>query len=200
MRPGDQPTSSGLLHHDAHTPSQGGGLYHDPEPSRSRVYAVFFEEMPHFIEFEDDRLSAGRRLFSVVRGILANPGQDRAGPHPEHLRQGVHRDAVTVEKDGQRFLPQWSPTRRDARKLIATAPTEPALFASGLPSLDHVRMCAFRTGVHASLPIAVSTMNTIGKNSRISLLRQYSLPDDFCPRASSFAGKSPFARLRPLRA
>jgi hypothetical protein len=56
--------------------------------------------MPHLIEFEDDCLPAGSRLFSVVSGITANPFQDRAGPHPEHLPQGIHRDAVTVEKDG----------------------------------------------------------------------------------------------------
>jgi hypothetical protein len=77
---------SGLPHHDARTLSQGGGLYHDPEPSRSRVCAVFFEEVPHLIDFEDDRLPAGSRLFSVVSGIVANPGQDRAGPHAKHLR------------------------------------------------------------------------------------------------------------------
>src|SRR5215831_8247326 len=175
MRRGDQPASSGLPHHDAHTPSQGGGLYDDQEPSRSRVWGVFFEEMPHLIDFEDNRLPTGSRLCRVVSGIVANPCQDRTGPHPEHLPQGIHRNAVTVEKDRQRFLPRWSPTRRGARKLIATAPTEPALFAPGLPGLDHVRMRAFRTGVHASPPIAPMTTNTIGKHITISLLRQYSL-------------------------
>src|SRR5262245_6704859 len=37
-----------------------------------------------------------------------------------------------------------------------------------------MRMCAFRTGVHASLPITLVTTNMIGKHIRISLLRQYS--------------------------
>jgi hypothetical protein len=36
-------------------------------------------------------------------------------------------------------------------------------------------MRAFRTGVHASLPIALVTTNMLGKHIRISLLRQYSL-------------------------
>jgi hypothetical protein len=63
-----------------------------------------------------------------------------------------------------------SPTRRGARQLIATAPTEPALLAPGLPGLDHVWMRAFRTGVHASLPIALVTTNMIGKPIRISYL------------------------------
>jgi len=123
MRPGDRPAASGLPHHDAHTPSQGGGLYHDPEPSRSTVCAVFFEEVPHLVDVGDDRLPVGCGLFSVVSSIAANPCQDRAGPYPEHLRQGVHRDAVTVEKDGQRLLPRRSPARRGACKLLATAPT-----------------------------------------------------------------------------
>ena len=106
--------------------------------------------MPHLVEFEDDRFPAGSGLFSMVSGIAANPGQDRAGPHTEHFRQGVHRDAMTVEEHGERLLPRRSPTPRGARKLIATTPTEPALFAPGFPGLDHVRMRAFRTGAHAS--------------------------------------------------
>src|SRR5262245_23101203 len=104
---------------------------------------------------------------------MANPGQDRAGPHPEHLRQGVHRDAVTVETDGQRLLPRRSPARRGACKLIATAPTEPALVASDRAGLDHVRMRTCWAGVHASPPIALVTTQTIGKHRRGSLLSQY---------------------------
>ena len=174
MGPGDQPTSSGLPHHDARTPSQGGGLYHDPEPSRSRVCAVFFEDMPHLIDFENDRLPAGSRFFSVISSIAANPSQDRAGPHAKHLRQSVHRDAMTIEEHGERFLPRGSPTRCGTRKLRATTPTAPALFPLGLPGLDHVRMCASRTSSHASLPLALVTTNTSGKPTKIPLLRQYS--------------------------
>jgi len=65
--------ASGLLHHDAHTPSPGAGLYHDPEPSRSRVCAVFLEVMPHLVQFQHDRFTRGRRLFVVVSGIAADP-------------------------------------------------------------------------------------------------------------------------------
>ena len=157
MRPGDRPVSSGLPHHDAHTPSQGGGLYHDPEPSRSRVCAVFFEEVPHLIDFEDDGLPDGFRFGRVLRGKAPDPLQHGARTDAEHLPQRVHGDPVTIEEHGQRLLPPGSPTRRGAGKLIATAPTEPALSAPGLPGLDDVWMCAFRTGVHASSPLVLVT-------------------------------------------
>src|SRR5215510_2332842 len=175
MRPGDRPVSSRLLHHDAHTPSQGGGLYHDPEPSRSRVCAVFFEEVPHLIDFEDDGLPDGFRFGSVLYGKAPDPLQHGTRMDAEHLSQRIHGDTVTIEEHGQRLLPPGSPTWRGARELIATAPTEPALIAPGLPGLNDVWMRAFRTCVHASSPIALVTTHTIGKHIRISFLRQYSL-------------------------
>ena len=85
---------------------------------------------------------------------------------------------MTGENDGEGVLPPWSPTRRGARQLIATAPTEPALVVPGLPGLDHMRLWACRTGIHTALPIALMTTNRIGKPIRISLLRQYS-PSQF---------------------
>ena len=147
--------------------------------SRSRAFQIqslcrFFEEMPHLVDFEDDGLPDGFRCGCVCHGNVSDPLQHGARMDAKHLRQRVHGEAVTIAEHGQRFLPEGSPTWRGACPLIATSPTEPALFAPSLPGLDHVRMRAFRTGVHASLPIALVTTNTIGKPMRISLLRQYS--------------------------
>jgi hypothetical protein len=97
--PGDRRASLGLPHHDAHTPSQGVGLYHDQEPSRSTACNVFFEEMPHLIDFHDDGLSSRVRLDVILRRTATDPFQDRTGVDAEHLAQRVHRDAVAVEKD-----------------------------------------------------------------------------------------------------
>src|SRR5262245_20617889 len=135
MRPGDRPASSRLLHHDAHTPSQGGGLYHDQEPSRSRVCGVFFEEVPHLIDFEDNGLPAGFRYGRRHHGKAPDPLQHGTRMAAEHLSQRIHEDTVTIEEHAQRLLLHGSPTWRGARKLIAIAPTEPALFAPGLSGL-----------------------------------------------------------------
>src|SRR5262245_14084707 len=142
MRPGAQPVASGLPQHDAHTPRQGGGLYHDSEPSRSSVCAVFFEEVPHLIAFEDDGLPNGCRFGRVLCGKAPDPWQHGTRTDAEYLPHRVHRDPVTIEEHGQRLLPPGSPTWRGARPLIATASTAPALVAPSLPSLDDVWGCA----------------------------------------------------------
>src|SRR5262245_19446389 len=123
MRPGDQPVSSGLLHHDAHTPSQGGGLYHDPEPSRSRVCAVFFEEVPHLIDFEDDGLANCFQFGSVLRGKAPDLLKHVTRTDAEHHSQRAHNDQMAIEQHGQRLLASWSPTPRGARKMMHTAST-----------------------------------------------------------------------------
>jgi len=195
----DRPASSGLLHHDAHTPSQGGGLYHDQEPSSSRACAVFFEEMPPLVDFENDGLPSGVRFRRVFRGKASDPFQHRARTNTEHLPQRVHGDTVTIEEHGQRLLPQGSPAWCGACKLIATAPIEPALCALGFPGLDHGRMRTLRTCRHASPPpSALVTMNRLGKHNSRSLLRQYS-PTTMPPlwRAPGRPGCRPITSAEP---
>ena len=148
----DRPASSGLLHHDAHTPSQGGGLYHDQEPSRSRACAVFFEEIPHLVDFENDGLPSGGRFRRVFRGKASDPFQHRARTNTEHLPQRVHRDTVTIEEHGQRLLPQGSPAWCGACKLIATAPTEPAPVPLAFPALTTCGCVHCRHAVMLPLP------------------------------------------------
>jgi hypothetical protein len=73
---GDRPAFSGGLHHGAHTPSQGGGLEPNQEPSSASVCVGFFEEVPHLVDFEDNCLPTGDGCFSVVGGApLAPPAR-----------------------------------------------------------------------------------------------------------------------------